>query len=84
MRDTAKAIAWRAAGVELAMAEINHATALETAMRDVEGAFVMIPPNFAPAEGYPETRAIVAALRKAISAARPPKEVYLSSVGAHR
>jgi uncharacterized protein YbjT (DUF2867 family) len=84
VRNTAKAVAWRAAGVDLALAEINDAAALEAAMCDVEGAFVMIPPNFAPAEGFPETRTIVAALRKAISAALPPKVVYLSSVGAHR
>lgn len=84
VRNSAKAAAWRAAGVELATAKINDAAAMEAAMRDVEGAFVMIPPNFAPAEGFPETRAIVAGLRKAISAARPPKVVYLSSIGAHR
>jgi uncharacterized protein YbjT (DUF2867 family) len=84
VRNTATAVAWRAAGVELSVADMTDAAALEAGLRGVEGAFVMIPPNFAPADGFPETRAIVAALRKAISAARPPKVVYLSSVGAHQ
>lgn len=84
VRNTAKAVAWRAAGVELTVADMTDAAALEAGLRGVEGAFVMIPPNFAPSAGFPEARAIVAALRKAISVARPPKVVYLSSVGAHR
>ena len=83
VRDPAKAASWEAAGVELVtVPDVTDAVALEAAFRDVAGVFVMIPPNFAPAPGFPETRAIVAALRQALAAARPPKVVYLSSVGA--
>ena len=46
----------------------------------MEGVLVMIPPNFAPEPDVPETRAIVAALRQALDAARPPKAVCLSSI----
>ena len=60
----------------------NDPAALEAALHGVEGVFVMIPPNFAPAPGFPETRQILAGLRQALDAARPPKAVYLSSVGA--
>ena len=82
-RDEARAALWKAAGVELAtVPDANDATALEAAFRDTEGVFVMIPPNFAPAPGFPETRGIVAALRQALIATRPPKVVYLSSIGA--
>jgi NAD(P)H dehydrogenase (quinone) len=84
VRNRAKAVAWEAAGVELAVAEGNDADAMESAFRGVEGVFAMIPANFAPAAGNPETRAIVAALRKALAAAQPAKAVYLSSIGAHR
>jgi len=84
VRNRAKATEWEAAGVELAVAGMDDAAALESSFRGVEGVFVMIPPNFAPAAGYPETRAIVAALHKALAAARPAKAVCLSSVGAHR
>ncbi len=83
VRDKAKAAHWEAEGVELAaVPDASDAAALETAFRDSEGVFVMIPPNFAPAPGFPETRGIVAALRQALAAARPPKAVYLSSIGA--
>jgi NAD(P)H dehydrogenase (quinone) len=84
VRSRAKAAPWEAAGVELAVADVDDADALESAFRGVEGVFVMVPPNFAPAAGYPETRAMIATLRKALSAARPAKAVYLSSIGAHR
>jgi len=57
---------------------------LAAAFAGVEGVFAMIPANFSPSPGFPETRAIVAALRSALDQARPPKVVYLSSVGAQR
>ena len=82
VRDPARAAAWANEGVELAVADSRDAAALEAAFRDTEGVFVMIPPDFAPAAGFPETRVIVAALRQALAAARPPKVVYLSSIGA--
>lgn len=83
VRDASRAAHWQKAGVELAVVpDATDAAALEAAFRDTEGVFVMIPPNFAPAPGFPETRGIVAALRQALAAARPPKAVHLSSVGA--
>ena len=83
VRDKTKAAAWESAGVELAVADMLDTDAMASALRDVEGVFVMIPANFQPSPGFPEPRAIASALRKAIDAARPPKCVYLSSVGAH-
>jgi len=57
---------------------------LTEACRGSEGVFVMVPPYFAPAPGYPETRSIVANIRSALVAAKPKKVVCLSSVGAQR
>ena len=84
VRDKAKAASWGAQGVELAVADWNDPAALESALRGVEGAFVMLPANFMPSPGHPETRRIVAALSQAINAARPSKIVCLSSVGAQQ
>ena len=84
VRDKAKASAWEAAGVELAVADAGDAAALEAAFRGAEGVFLMVPPNFAPAPGYAESRTIVAALRLALDATRPNKAVHLSSIGAQR
>jgi hypothetical protein len=36
-----------------------------------EGVFVLVPPNFDPQPGFPEARAIGAALRSALETARP-------------
>ncbi len=83
VRDAAKAVRWKAAGVELAtVPDANDVAALEAAFRDTAGVFVMVPPNFAPAAGFPEARGIVTALRQALAATRPPKVVSLSSIGA--
>jgi NAD(P)H dehydrogenase (quinone) len=84
VRDKTKAAAWEAAGVELAVADMSDVAAVESALRAVDGVFVMIPAYFAPAPGFPEARAVIGTLRKAIAAAQPPKVVYLSSIGAHR
>jgi NAD(P)H dehydrogenase (quinone) len=82
VRDCAKAARWEAQGVELAVARSDDTAALDAAFHDSDGVFVMIPPNFAPAPGYPETRHILASFRRALDGVRPPKVVYLSSVGA--
>jgi len=82
VRDAAKGDAWAARGADAALADFHDETALATAFSGVEGVFIMIPPNFAPTPGFPESRAIVATLRTALEAARPPRIVVLSSVGA--
>ena len=82
VRDKSKATSWEQAGVELVTADVNDVASMKAALSGAEGAFIMVPPNFAPAPGYPETRQIVSRLRQALDAVRPPKAVYLSSVGA--
>jgi len=82
VRDRAKGAAWMARGAEVVRADFTDAAALRAAFTGVEGAFVMIPPYFDPQPGFPEARVMIAALRKALEAAAPPKVVCLSSVGA--
>ena len=84
VRDRAKAARWAEQGVELVTADVNDEATLAKTFDGAEGVFVMVPPNFAPAPDFPETRAIVAVLRRALAAARPGKVVYLSSAGAHQ
>lgn len=82
MRDAKKGEAWAARGCEVAIADISNMAALACAFTDVEGVFVLIPPLFDPAPGFPEARAMIAALKSALEAARPPKLVCLSTIGA--
>lgn len=84
VRNPEKAAQWKARGVELASADYEDATALESNFRGVKGVFAMIPPYFAPAPGFPEAKAAIGALRKALAAAQPPKTVLLSSIGAEK
>jgi len=84
VRDKAKAAAWEAAGAELVAADVQDAASLEKALQGAEGVFVMVPPNFAPAPGYPENRAMVANLRRVLARVRPDRAVYLSSIGAQQ
>jgi uncharacterized protein YbjT (DUF2867 family) len=82
LRDPAKGEAWAARGCQIAIADITDAAALTAAFTDVEGVFVLIPPNFDPLPGFPEIKAIIAALSTAIVTAKPPKIVCLSTTGA--
>ena len=74
--------AWKKCGCEVALTDMNDAPALTAAFTGTNGVFVLIPSNFDPEQGFPEVRAICAALLSAISAAKPPKIVLLSTIGA--
>ena len=82
VRNPAKAQAWAERGVELVTADYDDN--LTSAFTGVEGVFVMIPPNLAPAPGFPESVARIAAIKKALLAARPPRAVFLSSIGSEK
>src|ERR1700722_6776151 len=84
VRDPDKGRRWKEKGCELAIGDFNDPAALARAFSNVQGAFIMIPANFAPSPDFREPRAILAALKQALATARPPKIVCLSSVGAHR
>jgi NAD(P)H dehydrogenase (quinone) len=82
VRDAAKAQAWEKKGVEIVTS--NYDNHLSTAFSGVEGVFVMIPPNLAPEPGFPDSVVRIAAIKKALMAARPPKAVLLSSWGSEK
>jgi NAD(P)H dehydrogenase (quinone) len=82
VRDASKSRVWAQCGCELATADINDATALSAAFKGAEHVFVLVPPSFDPLPEFPEARAIAAALRAALDAARPGRVVYLSTIGA--
>ena len=82
VQDVGKGQIWADRGCEIALANIEDAASLTTAFRGAERVFVLVPPNFDPAPEFPEARAIAAALRTALEAARPARVVYLSTIGA--
>lgn len=85
VRDPARAKPWAEKSCEVAQADIlapNAATALTAAFQGAEAAFILIPPLFDPAPGFPEAHAMAEALYSALDATRPARVVYLSTIGA--
>lgn len=82
VREASKAEPWIAMGCEAAVASFDDLASLTVALKGVQGAFLMIPPDYDPAPGFPHIRAIIDTIRQAVEAARPGKLVYLSTVGA--
>jgi uncharacterized protein YbjT (DUF2867 family) len=82
LRNAEKGRIWAERGCEVAVADMADADALAAAFRGSEGVFVLIPPIFDPAPGFPEVRAVIGAVRQALEAARPTRAVALSTIGA--
>jgi uncharacterized protein YbjT (DUF2867 family) len=82
-RDRDKATRWTERGCTLALADMTDARALTHAFHGAEGVFLLIPPIFDPSPDLIEVRAVIAAVRAALLAARPGHVVVLSTVGAH-
>jgi uncharacterized protein YbjT (DUF2867 family) len=82
VRDPAKGAAWAQQGCDITVADMNDATALTRAFDGATAVFVLLPPVFDPAPGYPESRAVIAALKTALIAAEPARVVCLSTIGA--
>jgi len=82
VRDKARARAWQEKGVELVTADYDDN--LIAAISGVEGVFVMVPPNLVPEPGFPDSVAFIAAIKRAIIAAKPPRAVFLSSWGSEK
>ena len=83
VRDPVKGNDWENQGCEVAVAEMHDALALARAFDGADAVFILLPPNFDPAPGFPEMRATIAALSDALSASMPKRVVCVSAIGAH-
>ena len=82
VRNPDKAKAWAQKDCGTAVADINDVETLTAAFEGAEGIFILVPPNFDPAPGFPEAHDTAAILRSALERARPQRVVYLSTIGA--
>jgi uncharacterized protein YbjT (DUF2867 family) len=82
VRDAKKGEEWAALGCEVAVAEMEDATALTAAFRGATAVFILPPSEFDPAPGYPEAEAVIESVVKALTAAKPAKVLCLSTIGA--
>jgi len=84
LRDAGKAGEWKKVGAEVAIADIDDGPALQRAFADAEGAYVLLPPNFASSQVRLDNRRRTETILAATEAAHVPHVVMLSSVGAQR
>lgn len=84
VRNPQKAESWKAQSVDLVQGDWNDAQSLASALKGVEGAYLMMPPIQTPSPGFPEARAIVASYAEALRQSPPPKLVALSSMGSEK
>jgi uncharacterized protein YbjT (DUF2867 family) len=82
VRDAAKGAAWRQKGAEVAVAALDDAAALTQALTGVEGVYLLIPPDLTTADPLGKAARFTQAYVDAITAAKVPHVVLLSSVGA--
>jgi uncharacterized protein YbjT (DUF2867 family) len=82
VRDAAKGREWAGQGCEVAVASMEDAGALAAAFLGTEGVFVLPPPEFDPAPGFPEGRSIISAVKRALETSKPKQVVCLSTIGA--
>jgi uncharacterized protein YbjT (DUF2867 family) len=82
VRNRDKAADWAAMGCDIAVADMANAEELAAAFSGVEGVFILPPSDFDPAPGYPEAKRVIESVSRALTMARPPRIVCLSTIGA--
>ncbi|WP_248324411.1 MULTISPECIES: NmrA family NAD(P)-binding protein [unclassified Caballeronia] len=82
VRDAKKGEPWAARGCEVVNARMNDSNALAQAFEGAHGVFILLPPQFDPSPGFPETREVIEAVVTAVRRAKPRKIVCLSTIGA--
>ena len=82
VRDAARGEAWKEKGAEVAVADLTDAAALTTALRGAEGAYLLVPPNFAAADLRAFQDRVSRSFATAVAASGIPHVVLLSSIGA--
>jgi uncharacterized protein YbjT (DUF2867 family) len=82
VREAEKGAKWKAKGAEVAVASLDDSNALAGALRGVEGAYLLLPPNLTSTDMVKDNAARVQTIGRAIAAAKVPHVVFLSSAGA--
>lgn len=84
LRDAAKGQAWKEAGADVSIADVEDGAALKRAFSGAEGAYVLLPPNFSSSQVRVDNNRRASAIAAAVEAAGVPHVVMLSSVGAQQ
>ena len=82
VRDAGRGADWSKKGAEVAVGSLDDQAFLTATLMGAEGFFTLLPPNFAAPDFYAGQRVTVGAIASAVAAAKVPRVVILSSVGA--
>jgi uncharacterized protein YbjT (DUF2867 family) len=82
VRDANKGQEWAALGCQVALAEMEDASALTDAFTDATAVFILPPSEFDPEPGYPEAQTVIDSVVEALTAAKPARVLCLSTIGA--
>jgi uncharacterized protein YbjT (DUF2867 family) len=82
VRNADKGQIWTAKGCEVAVAEMEDASALAAAFAGADGVFILPPSEFDPSPGFPEALRVIDAVKAAIEVAGPKRVICLSTIGA--
>lgn len=66
VRDASKATEWAKCGCEVSVTDNRDIEAMTHALTGVDGAFILMPPNYDPEPGFPDTVAANRAAREAL------------------
>jgi len=83
VRSADKAAAWKAKGVEVAVASLEDVLAMTKALEGATGLYLLVPPNYGATAWLSEQRQRMDQAAKAVKASGIPHVVFLSSIGAH-
>jgi uncharacterized protein YbjT (DUF2867 family) len=81
VRGAEKAAEWKKRGAEVAIVELDDASALTTALRGATGAYLLLPPQMASTNARGDNARRTAAYVQAIEASGVKHVVFLSSIG---
>ena len=82
VRDAKKGKEWAALGCELALAEMEDASALTAAFTGATAVFILPPSEFDPDPGYTGAQKVIDTVVEALTVAKPAKALCLSTIGA--
>jgi len=80
VRNPSRAAAWSEQGVELVAGEIGDVDALSSALAGVDGAYLLVPPQWGSPDVFAATGVLIDAMDAALTRQPVPRIVALSSV----
>jgi len=83
VRRPEKGAEWKARGADVAVADVDDASALARVLRGADGAYIIVPRNFAVSDVLESRERCIESLARAVDESGITNVVFMSSVGAH-